>query len=94
MTKADFIRAHPDVQAVELVALGAEIGHVFAVGYVHTIRYNVRRKAASEQARPGPATSERAFTAAVADIGIVRAREIIDDVERRISTPTEPRKRA
>lgn len=45
MSKAEFVRAHPDLGPKELVALAAENGVEFNAGYVSQIRYQDGRKA-------------------------------------------------
>lgn len=52
MTKAEFVRAHPEMGPKELVALAAEHDIVFTPGYVSQIRYQDGRKAAKGDGAP------------------------------------------
>lgn len=79
--KSAFIRSQSyDVPAAEVVRLAAEAGISIAEGYVYCVRaYD--RQGRSKAVRDS--SFEQRFTEAVAELGLQRARTLLDDIARK-----------
>jgi hypothetical protein len=84
--KSEFVRSLPrDIPAAKVVALAQERGLQLTTGFVYNIRSSRKVNGEAQQAkRPSQAKAlspEAVLRAAIAQIGLVRAREILEKVE-------------
>lgn len=89
--KSAFIRSHPDLPAKEVVARARAAGIKLTTAQVYGTRSYTRKSGGRGPGRPRgtarattgqPArTAEAAFKKLVIDLGVRRARELLDDVE-------------
>jgi len=90
--KSDFVRALPrHIPAAEVVALAQLQGVKLTTAFIHNIRSNGKAKAMAmamangQQLKPKSqartASAEAVLRAAIAQIGLARAREILEAVE-------------
>ena len=88
--KSDFVRSLPrHIPAAEVVALAQLQGVKLTTAFIHNIRSNGKAKAKAmangqhikQTSRSRTANAEAVLRAAIAQIGLVRAREILDAVE-------------
>lgn len=86
--KSDFVRALPrHIPAAEVVALAQLQGVKLSTAFIHNIRSNGKAKAMAngqqlkQKSQAKAASAEAVLRAAIAQVGLVRAREILDAVE-------------
>lgn len=85
--KSEFVRALPrHIPAAEVVALAQLQGVKLTPAFIHNIRSNGKAKAIANgqlkhKSQDRTASAEAVLRVAIAQIGLVRAREILDAVE-------------
>lgn len=86
--KSEFVRALPrNIPAAEVVALAQLQGVKLTTAFIHNIRSNGKAKAMAngqqlkQKGRDRTASAEALLRAAIAQVGLVRAREILEAVE-------------
>jgi hypothetical protein len=85
--KSEFVRSlDRGIPAAEVVALAERRGMKLTAGFVYNIRSSSNGKAASVSLRKRKTTqklesAEQVLRAAIAQIGLAKAREILDEVE-------------
>jgi hypothetical protein len=84
--KSEFVRSlDPAMPAGDVVALAAQRGLKLTTGFVYNIRSGAGAKANARAAKPKPAppsgSPEALLRAAIAEVGLARAREILQEVE-------------
>jgi hypothetical protein len=85
--KSEFVRALPrHIPAAEVVALAQLQGVKLTTAFIHNIRSNGKAKAIANgqlkhKGQDRTASAEAVLRAAIAQVGLVRAREILDAVE-------------
>ena len=84
--KSDFVRALPrHLPAAEVVALAELQGMKLTTAFIHNIRSNGKAKANGphhkRSSQEKTANAEAVLRAAIAQIGLVKAREILEAVE-------------
>jgi hypothetical protein len=90
---SDFVRSQPaSVKATDVVAAGAKQGLKFSTNLVYAVRSSGGKAAGPKGRRGGgrkaaaaPGGSETALRKLALDLGIGRAREILNDLEQRLS---------
>jgi hypothetical protein len=77
--KSEFVRSlDRSIPAARVVELASERGIKVTPGFVYNIRSNSAQR---DLHRPRPAPAEAALREAIAQIGLARARQILDEVE-------------
>jgi hypothetical protein len=85
--KSDFVRSlDPALPAGQVVALAQQRGLKLTTGFVYNIRSTANgrangAKARSPRAAPKPSSAESLLRAAIAEVGLARARQILEEVE-------------
>jgi hypothetical protein len=85
--KSEFVRALPrHIPAAEVVALAQLQGVKLTTAFIHNIRSNGKAKALAngqlkQKSQDRTASAEAVLRAAIAQLGLVRAREILEAVE-------------
>lgn len=86
--KSDFVRALPrHMPAAEVVALAQQQGVTLTTAFIHNIRSNGKAKALADpqqlkrKSQDKTANAEAVLRAAIAQVGLVKAREILEAVE-------------
>jgi hypothetical protein len=82
MNKSDFVRSMGSRPAKEVVALAAKRGMKLSERYVYVIRSADKAKARRRgQVRVGGGSADASLREAIAEVGLVRARQILGEVE-------------
>jgi hypothetical protein len=85
--KSDFVRSlDRGIPAADVVVLAHRRGMKLTAGFVYNIRSNANGKASGKAARKRESTgkverAEAVLRAAIAQIGLAKAREILEEVE-------------
>jgi hypothetical protein len=90
LTKTDFVRSMGDAKASDIVAAAKKKGMKLSERYVYVIRSNDNARGRGgavgsgrgARGSRGGGNAEAALRQAIADIGLVAARRIFDEVER------------
>lgn len=93
--KAAFVRSHPDLAAKDVVELAAKAGLTMTVNHVYNVRstsgISRRKGELTDRALPvatgkgANATAEAQFRRLVLDLGVARARRLLQDVEAKLA---------
>lgn len=89
MTKTDFVRTQCNVPAKDVVARAAKQGLKLTEKYVYVIRSQAKAKAAGKSRTTrvtflgvaNSGTDESTLRRAIAELGLTRARQVLDEVE-------------
>ena len=90
LTKTDFVRSLPStMSAKEIVEKAKAKGMTISEQYVYTIRTNSRRKGGASKSRrtsgrQGRTSSETTFRKMIFDLGVERARALVDEVDAKV----------
>ena len=90
LSKAAFIRSLGDTPAKQVVVEGKKRGLSFTETYVYNVRGSSKAKRPAKAAKPAAAakaastTDATTFRKLVLELGVARAKALVDDVERRL----------
>jgi hypothetical protein len=98
LSKSDFIRGQPlSMSAAEVVVAAAKAGLVMTTTLVHTVRGRMRKAAATAPKKPGrprktrgvagtAASTEVTFRKMVLELGLERAKELLDEIQKKLAS--------
>jgi len=85
VSASDFVRSQPSsMKAADVVAAGAKQGLKFSTNLVYAVRSGAGRRGPARAAAAGSGAPDATFRRLALDLGIAKARHIIDDLERRL----------